>query len=560
MNKSFRCLLIFICTIFAFCFNHVSALENPGQWKDRYVWIFGFDLNKDNDVPEIIRILETAARNKFNGAVISAGLDVLTKQPQTYFQKLDQIKNTCSKLGLELIPGIFSVGYGGGILSYNKNLAEGLPVTDALFVSDGEYAIFQPTSNVQIKNGDFEIHDNNRFPGFAFHDQPGVVSFVDTNIFHSKNASIRFENFTANQWGHGRIMQELTVLPHKCYKITLWVKTENLQPSDAFQILVLADGREIAPRKFNIPQTTDWQKISLLFNSLDFQKVRVYAGTWNAKSGKLWIDDWQIQEVGPLNILHRPGTPVKVKSRDSSFIYSEGIDYAKLEDKSFNFWNIDRPWPELKILPGSRIKPNEHLLVSWYHPMVIYDSQITICMAEPEIYKIWDSEAKLLSEKLHPTKVLLSMDEIRMGGTCEACKNLNMAMLLGRCISNQCNIIRKYWPDAKIMIWSDMLDPNHNAKTNYYLVKGSFAESWNFIPKEMQIVIWGGEPRKQSLDFFTSHSFDILVACYYDEPNLENSKKWIDLSKNNPCIKGFMYTTWEKKYELLPAFGKLLSD
>ena len=59
-------------------------------------------------------------------------------------------------------------------------------------------------------------------------------------------------------------------------------------------------------------------------------------------------------------------------------------------------------------------------------------------MAEPKLYEIFDQEAKLLVETLHPRSVFLNMDEIRMGGTCEACKGRNMGELLGECITKTC--------------------------------------------------------------------------------------------------------------------------
>jgi len=38
-----------------------------------------------------------------------------------------------------------------------------------------------------------------------------------------------------------------------------------------------------------------------------------------------------------------------------------------------------------------------------------------------------------------------------------------------------------------------MLDPNHNARGNYYLVKGDFTGSWNHVPKDLIIAVWGSK-------------------------------------------------------------------
>jgi len=529
-------------------------------YPDRLVWIFGWGLRSDDDVTAITRVLETAAQHHFNGAVLSAGLDTLCKQPPEYFRRLEAVRQACERNGLELIPSVFSVGYGGGILGHNRHLAEGLAVNDAPFVVRNGEAWIAPDPHVRIVNGDFEQFEGNRFKGYNFHDQPGEVSFADTQVVHGGKASLRMENFQANPHGHGRVMQEIAVKPRRCYRVSLWVKTEGLQPPGSFLLQVLAGNRNLAPRSFNVPSTSDWRKLTMIFNSLSFDRVRLYAGVWGGREGKFWLDDWTIEEVGPINVLRRPGTPVTVKSEDGSVTYEEGKDYAPLQDPQFSPYRIEQNAPPLRLLPGSRIQDGQMLRVSWYHPMVIHDSQVTICMAEPEVYEIWDHEAKLLAEKLHPRRILLNMDEVRMGGTCVACRGKDMAKLLGECITKQVQILRRHNPNVEIYIWSDMLDPNHNAHGDYYLVEGDFTGSWNHVPKDLIIAVWGGAPREKSLQFFAEQGFRTLVACYYDADNLDTTKGWLQLAQQTPNVRGFMYTTWRRKYALMPEFGDLIAD
>ena len=103
-----------------------------------------------------------------------------------------------------------------------------------------------------------------------------------------------------------------------------------------------------------------------------------------------------------------------------------------------------------------------------------------------------------------------------------------------------------------------MFDPNHNAHGDYYLVEGDYTGSWRHIPKDLVIAVWGGSPREKSLRFFADGGWRTLVACYYDADNLDEVKAWLTLAKPLPSVTGFMYTPWEKKYALLPAFGDLI--
>ena len=534
----------------------LRGAEGPA---DRFVWVFGWNLEKDGDVPEMARVLDAAGQHGCNGAVLAAGLDSLSQKSPDFFRRLEQVQAACARNHLELIPAFFSIGYGGGFLAHNPNLAEGVPVEDAPFVVHDGRGRLEESHPASMVNGGFEEFTGNRLQGFNFHDQPGEISFVDTTVRHGGRASLRLENFTANPYGHGRVMQEVEVQPRRCYRVTLWVKSEGLQPGGAFRMLALAEkDRNLAPREFNVPSTTDWRKLSMLFNSLEEKKVRLYAGMWGGRAGKIWLDDWSLEEVGPVNVLHRPGTPVRVRSEDGARTYREGVDYLPPGDPKPHVWRDTDEAAPLVIPPGSQIHEGERLRVSWYHSMLINDSQVTVCMAEPEIYEIFDREAQALAQRLHPRRVLLNMDEVRMGGTCRACAGRDLGELLGQCVTRQEEILRRYLPQVQVYVWADMFDPNHNGHGNYYLVRGDFTGSWRHVPKDTVMAIWGGEPRPESVRFFAGEGFPMLLACYYDADNLDGVKGWLKLARATPGVRGLMYTTWERKYGLLPAFGDLL--
>ena len=179
-------------------------------------------------------------------------------------------------------------------------------------------------------------------------------------------------------------------------------------------------------------------------------------------------------------------------------------------------------------------------------------------MAEPALYEVFDHEAKLLAERLNPKRVLMPMDEIRMGGTCEACRGRDMGELLGECITRQVQILRRYMPGVEVLIWSDMLDPHHNAHGNYYLVSGNFNGSWRHVPKDLVMAVWGDKPQEKNLRFFSEQGFRTLGACYYDADDLTDVKGWIELARRTRGTQGLMYTPWLRKYALLGEFGDLL--
>jgi len=526
-----------------------------------YRWVFvSRSLQADKDVTDIERIVRIASEHGLNGMVLSAGLDQLDMQSPGYLQRLQKVKAICGEHHVDIIPCIFSAGYGGSVLAHNRNLAAGIPVNDVPFLVGEGRARLAPDRTVAITNPGFEEHDGNRVKGYSFHDRPGEVSFVDTEVFRTGRASLRFENFGRYEHGHGRVMQEIQVQPHRCYRLTCWVKTESLEAQGSFRVQVLGpNDRDVAPYDPRVPSTTDWRPVVMGFNSLDYDRVRVYAGVWGGRTGRLWLDDLAIEEVALLNVLRRAGTPVTVRSDSTRQVYEEGRDFATVEDERLDF-RFDHEPPALMILPGSHIKDGERLRVSYYHGMSIYGGQVSVCMSDPQVYETWGQEARLMVKHLGPSKYLLSMDEIRAGGSCQACKqrNLSMAQILGDCVTKQVNIIRQADPNAEVFIWSDMLDPNHNAHDAYYLVEGDFTGSWKYVPKDLIIVCWYYEKRGESLGFFSSHGFRTLAGAYYDGDTLENPRAWLEVLNRTPKAVGIMYTTWQDKYELLSPFGDLI--
>ena len=539
-----------------------AAAVPPRVYPERWVYV-ALNLNKDADVEDIRRIAETAAAHGLNGLLLTGGFDVIDLQKPEYFRRLDEVKRICAERHLEIIPAIFSAGYGSAVLHRDPNLAEGLPVENAPFIARGGEARLAADPAVGIVNGGFEEMERNHFKGFRFADEPGRITFQDTTVFKKGAASLRIENVArfSPEHGHGRIMQEVAVEPRRCYRLSVWVKTEGLKPVGAFALQVLAGKRALAPFEPRLQETGDWRKLTLLFNSLQFDRVRIYAGLWGGKEGRVWLDDLRLEEAGPVNVLCRPGTPVTVRSEDGRTVYEAGRDYAPLSDPQLRPSRPDRDAPPLRLLPDGCIRDGERLRVSWYHAIVINSGQVTVCMSEPKVYEIWRSVAKALARHVGAKKYLLSMDEVRAGGSCAACKSrhLTMGKILGDCVTKQVAILREASPGAEVWCWSDMLDPGHNAHGDYYAVEGDFTGSWQHVPKDLGIACWHFKQREASLKFFSGLGFRTLAGAYYDADTLENPRGWLEALDRTPNAVGIMYTTWRNKYELLAPFGDLVT-
>ena len=562
-----RYVILGLMTLFAFVGNFTGNSKKVYPYR----WVrVGTGLRSDKDIEKMRKIAQTASQHGLNGILLSAGLDSMDLQSADYYPRLKQVKELCASLGLELIPSFMSVGYGGAVLAHDKNLAAGLPVIDALFVAKNGEARLAADPSVQLANGSFERSTQERLEGFELSGKLGQFLFVDASTSREGRASLRFDNFRNAPEETISVSQEIQIHPYRVYRLSCWVKSENLKPSDPFgdsnfQLKVLG-GDERRPLQYENPKlspTDDWHRVAVGFNSWNYDKVRIVPSVSGGGSGKFWIDDLRLEEVGLVNVLRRPGTPLKVAGESTGMSYEEGRDFVKISDPMMNF-HYDHDGPPIRLSPGSRIRDGERLRVSFYHGTFIYNDQTPVCMSEPKLYEIWRTQARLVQQTLAPRYYMLNMDEIRTGGSCEACKKRHMTMgqILGDTLTKQFNLLKEVSPKAEIFVWSDMLDPNHNAEPGrkwYYLAEGNYADSWKYIPQEMNIVCWYYEKRVPSLKHFSGLGFRTMAGSYYDADDLDNPKGWLEALDNTPGACGILYTTWLDKYDLLGAFGDLVS-
>ncbi len=533
------------------------ACNQSKHYSDRWFYV-STDLGSDQEFARVEGLAKTASEHGLNGMLLSAGFDALDLASPEFLDRLRRLKQTCDGLRVEIIPAGFGVGYGGGVLAHDKSLAAGLPVHGALFVAGQHEARFVPDSPAKLLNGDFERIQGDLPADFTLH---GSRAMVDRQVYHSGKASVRFEDFAHSPGGSVYLAQTLHVQPYRSYRIRCWVKTEDVAPREVFYLWAIAqDGHDLAYLEPWMTPTSDWHELVWAFNSWDSDQIDFRIGVSDGQKGKVWVDDVQVQEVGLTNVIRRPGTPVKVANEKTGQVYEEGRDFSPISDPQLNFrWDHDGP--VIRLLPGSRIQAGDRLRVDYFHGTTIYREQVPIDMSEPAVYEIWQRQIPLIERYLAPKKYFLSMDEVRIGGFCEACKgrHLTMAQILGDSVTRQYAMIRAANPQAQVYVWSDMFDPNHNAVAKYYLIDGSLEGTWNYIPKDLIMACWYYEKRDQSLGFFSKLGHHTLGAAYYDADDLQNPKDWLNSLDRTPGATGIMYTTWENKYELLGAFGDLVS-
>jgi hypothetical protein len=542
--------------------------DDAPRYARRWVYVMT-NLQVNANADKLIALIERSAKAGFNGLVLADyKLNVLDRVTQDFFKNLARVQKVAGAAGVELIPAVFPIGYSDGLLAHDPNLAEGVPVDRAPFVVRGRQAVLDPRPAVALNNGDLEESTGDRFPGFGFQDEPGGDTFADANVAHHGCRSCRMaaDGPSPNR----RLVQQVPVRPHACYRISAWVKTAGLSIPSSFRLLAISAGRKggrsLTFAEGGIEPTQDWKRIEVVFNSLDHDAVNVYAGLWGQGKGTLWIDELAVEELGLVNVLRRPGCPLTVTSDDGRTVYIEGRDFEPVADPKLGQvpfageYDTEHAPAALRITPRSRIRDGQRLRVSWYHPILTVGGQVMCCPSEPKTYELLRVQARKVNDLMAPRTFFMSHDEIRVLNWCKACtdRHLTPGQILADNVKRCVAILHDVNPKAEIITWSDMFDPNHNAVKEYYLVNGTLEGSWEGLPSSVTIANWNGGKARPSLEFFAGRGHRQLIAGYYDVDDLSGFTPWDAAAKDVKGVDGFMYTTWSAKFKLLEEYGRAM--
>jgi hypothetical protein len=463
--------------------------------------------------------------------------------PAFYFQNVEKVKALAAALHLEIVPGIFPIGYSESLLALDPNLVEALPVRDALFVVKNGEA--RPVSDPPV-----------HFP------EPG---FGDPRKWLFCDPVVHFENGAAHVFGakgvNARVAAAIAVAPFRQYDMTFRIKTQGYTAEPL--VLVYSPGLKDSFNfaDLDVKPTQDWTTYHVVFNSLEQTKVLIYfrAG-WTGSGGEMWWDQPQIKEAGLLNIVRRDSDPLTVRTEDGRTLI-EGKDFDPVADPKMG----QVPWPgaydvwhEPPVLKTS-LPDGTRLRVSFCHAITTDRGKTTICLSDPKTLDLLRDQAKRIDALFHASRYFMEHDEIRVMGWDDACtaRHLDSGAILAGNIRACTRIMKDVAPSATLYVWSDMFDPYHNAHDHYYLVKGNLAGSWEGLDPSVVIANWNAANADQSLPWFAGRGHHQLLAGYYDAPP-GRILDWLKAARGVANIDAVMYTTWENNYADLERFATVV--
>ncbi len=271
--------------------------------------------------------------------------------------------------------------------------------------------------------------------------------------------------------------------------------------------------------------------------------------------------------------------PVIVTDESGQIVYEEDIDY-KVTFGKFNSPFYDRvifgegepagfpfrrgessdPPTTISRTPHSRISDGQKVKISFSYlgpdPFSIY--KFRYCRSDPRIHIdgpnnfIWrwcTQPITYLDAKI----INLEMDEIRVLGWDKRCleSGKSRSQIFVDDIKYYYDTIKKTAPDAKIFMWSDMIDPNHNARIYKTLEAADLIVDYGM--SDIIMVPWEHTSARKSINFLVDKGFSVMASVQDQEGDISVAPLWAKLLRDNFKLSdkrfGLMHAPWDYDYD-----------
>jgi hypothetical protein len=307
------------------------------------------------------------------------------------------------------------------------------------------------------------------------------------------------------------------------------------------------------------------------------------------RSAELYIKPAGGRRIPAANVLYDirsgkswPEEPVIVTDQAGNRVYEEGRDYV------LEFGEIRHPfftrchagegftrglprWAESDN-PATTIRRTENSQIPDGGYVKVVFTQICPDPWRPNKFRYCRSDARLHQDGpqnylwrfctdpirfLGARQFCLSVDETRCLGQDQRCRRRlgrgeTAGSLWAKDIQYYYRTIRSHQPGALIMMWSDMIDPFHNAAV--YDCRDAADRIIALGMKDILMMPWSLRQAEKSLRFLRGKGFRVMASCQEDCEDA-GAQAWSRLIKSifrRPARRGLQYTTWDGN----EAFGR----
>ena len=197
-----------------------------------------------------------------------------------------------------------------------------------------------------IANPSFEEADGNNPAGWRTEAWGGRGDFTYASIGRTGNRSVMISSDAGADVGWS---QDVSVRPFCRYKLTGWIKTEDLRADSARGALFNLHNLQSA-RSEAVKGTSDWTKVEMNFQTDTHTTVQVNClfGGWGQATGKAWFDDLNLQLIAT-DVESRRRPKMYYTDDTHGRAFAKDPDVARFGDRYLMYYTISRPGKGIAI-------------------------------------------------------------------------------------------------------------------------------------------------------------------------------------------------------------------
>ncbi|MBC8468388.1 MAG: glycoside hydrolase family 127 protein, partial [Planctomycetes bacterium] len=217
----------------------------------------------------------------------------------------------------------------------------------AVWLASNESAAQPVTPKGMIRNASFEEAIDNQPVAWKPQTYGGKAEFEYSSDYRTGNRSVMISSQNGADAGW---LTTATVKPHSKYRLSAWIKTENLVAGSSKGALLNLHNMQPLQTPA-VTGTKDWTKVEVEFDTSDNAAVQINClfGGWGLAKGKAWFDDVSLELLSTKTM--KPAVKIDADTTAepiSKYIYGQFIEHLgrciyggiwaeMLEDRKFYF-------------------------------------------------------------------------------------------------------------------------------------------------------------------------------------------------------------------------------
>jgi hypothetical protein len=400
------------------------------------------------------------------------------------------------------------------VVSYNKNLYEGVWAKNVNLKFDStNYAVLDETE-YSLPNGGFETDSNgdNVPDGWSITTNSYSNWVRDCTVRYSGSCSMKFRapNALSGDSAYLRTSSSSISIPvNRTYVLSAWIKMNmpvvgNTKPQITVVVKNSAGVEQSYPSISGaIINDNQWHKYYVTFSSYSNQdNFFIYSRALKTGAAEIWVDDIQITDVTNKlsNIITTGSTGLQVWNRARTIKYNPSTDYTTEISGSYNYKNpLIGYVTKIKRLTTGSIPANSQISVSYDYVVdfTTYRPEYP-SLADPEVLQMYDTKfAAPTMTKLNTEYVYIGLDELWGINRDSRAQKLGLEnyQLFSNFVNNVTKILKKYNPNVKVLMWDDMINPYHNGKSDSFQPRfggpeGATKYAMDLISRDVILMNW----------------------------------------------------------------------